>query len=99
LRIRRWAFGVFKWTLPLEDVAACARDDVSIWRIGGAGIHFTPIRGRYRAMFNFPEYPRVVVALRRRGGLVGDVAFSTRQPDDVTRIIAGAVAEQGGGAA
>mgnify|MGYP000900013350 CR=1 FL=1 len=32
-------------------------------RYGGAGIHFMSIRGRYRASFNFLEYPRVVIAL------------------------------------
>jgi len=80
-------FGLFTWTVPLDEIAGCAQDDVSLWRIGGAGIHFTGIRGRYRAMFNVLEYPRVVVALRHRRGPVRDIAFSTRRPDAVMSII------------
>lgn len=80
-------FGIFTWTVPLANIASCALDDVSLWRIGGAGIHFTWIRGRYRAMLNWLEYPRVVVALRRPRGPVRDIAFSTRRPDAVMSII------------
>jgi hypothetical protein len=90
-------FGVFSWRIPLEEIAECAPDDVSIWRIGGAGIHFTWIRRRYRAMFNVLEYPRVVVALKKRKGPVRDIAFSTRRPEEVIRIIAEAVAARGAG--
>jgi hypothetical protein len=88
-------FGIFTWTIRLEDIAECALDDVSLWRIGGAGIHFTWIRRRYRAMFNVLEYPRVVVSLKRRRGLVRDIAFSTRRPYAVMAIIADAAAGKG----
>lgn len=84
-------FGLCTWTVPLKEIAACTLDDVSIWRIGGAGIHFTSIAGRYRAMFNVLEYPRVVVALKHRRGPVRDVVFSTRQPDRVMGAIAEAL--------
>jgi len=80
-------FGVFTWKIPLEHIESCALDDVSLWRIGGAGIHFSFIRGRYRAMFNFLEHPRVVVRLRTKKGLVKDIAFSTRQPERVLPLI------------
>ena len=33
-------FGVFTWKIPLEHIEACALDDISLWRIGGARIHF-----------------------------------------------------------
>ena len=88
-------FGIFTWKVPLEDIAECALDDVSIWRIGGAGIQLTPIRRRFRVMFNFLEYPRVVVALSKRRGLVRDIAFSTRRPDAVVSIITQALTEKG----
>jgi hypothetical protein len=83
-------FGLFIWAIPVENIARCARDDVSLWRIGGAGIHFSPLRGRYRAMFNFLQHPRVVLVLKTRMGPVGAVAFSTRQPEEVMRCIADA---------
>jgi hypothetical protein len=80
-------FGIFTWTIALtniEDVYLC---DISLWRIGGAGIHFTWIRGRYRAFFNFLEYPRVVVVLKEKKGPVKEVTFSTQFPDDVMKLI------------
>jgi hypothetical protein len=80
-------FGVFRWVVPLDNVEACCPDDVSLWRIGGAGIHFSPMRGRYRAMFNFLEHPRVVVNLKVKKGPVGAIAFSTRRPHEVIRLI------------
>ncbi len=80
-------FGIFTWTIPLENIERCFLDETSMWRIGGAGIHFSPIGGRYRAMLNFLEHPRVVVALKRPQGPVRDVAFSTRQPAEVIRLI------------
>jgi Ca2+/Na+ antiporter len=85
-------FGIFTWTVPLDNVEECRLDDIPVlMRMGGAGIHFMSIRKRYRASFNFLEYPRVVVALKRKAGLVRDVSFSTRRPDDVLRSIREAV--------
>ena len=78
-------FGLFTWTISLDNIEDCFLDDTSLWRIGGAGIHFSPIHGRYRAMFNFLEYPRVVIALKRKLGLVRDIAFSTQHPEEVIR--------------
>jgi hypothetical protein len=80
-------FGIFRWTVPLDTIEECHLDDAPMWRIGGAGIHFSRIHGRYRAMLNFLEYPRVVIALRRKRGIVRDIVFSTRQPEEVQRII------------
>jgi hypothetical protein len=80
-------FGIFKWIVPLQNIEACSLDTISLQRIGGAGIHFTPIDGRYRAMFNFLEYPRVSIKLKIKKGLVRDIAFSTKQPEEVIRLI------------
>jgi hypothetical protein len=80
-------FGLFRWTIPLENVERCFLDETSLRRIGGAGIHFSSFEGRYRAMFNFLEYARVVVALKKKRGLVREVAFSTREPEEVVALI------------
>lgn len=80
-------YGVFNWKIPMENVEHCSLDDVSLWRIGGAGIHFSIIRGKYRAMFNFLEHPRVVVRLKTKKGPVQDIAFSTRRPEQVQHLI------------
>jgi hypothetical protein len=80
-------FGVFTWTVPLENIDDCTLDDVPLTRIGGAGIHFTSIRGRYRAMFNFLEYPRLVLALKKKHGPVKDIVFSTRRAEEIEQLI------------
>lgn len=85
-------FGIFTWSVPLDNVEACCLDDIPmLMRMGGAGIHFMSIRKRYRASFNFLEHPRVVIAFKRKVGLVRDISFSTRRPDDVLRLIQEAV--------
>lgn len=80
-------FGLFTWKIALENIERTFVDPTSLWRIGGAGIHFTLLGGRYRAMFNFLEYPRVVIALNRKKGPVQDIAFSTRHPDEVMALL------------
>ncbi len=85
-------FGIFTWTVPLDNIEECHLDKIPLlMRLGGAGIHFMSIRKRYRASFNFLEYPRVVVAFKRKVGPLRDISFSTRRPDDVLRLIQEAV--------
>jgi hypothetical protein len=81
-------FGLFTWKAPLENVEDCRLDDLpQFMRKGGAGIHFMSIRSRYRASFNFLEYPRVVIAFKRKIGPVQDLSFSTRQPEELIRLV------------
>jgi len=81
-------FGIFTWTVRLCNVEECRLDEIPVlMRMGGAGIHFMSIHRRYRASLNFLEYPRVVIALKRKQGPVRDVSFSTRRPDDVVRLV------------
>ena len=82
-------FGLITWHIPLSNIETCFLDETSLWRIGGAGIHFSPMGGRYRAMFNFLEYPRVVISLKEKKGLVRDIAFSTNQPEMIMSYILG----------
>jgi len=85
-------FGIFTWIVPLENIQDCCLDDLPVvMRFGGAGIHFMSIRNRYRASFNFLEHPRVVIAFKRKKGLVQDISFSTRRPDEVLRLVQAAV--------
>lgn len=80
-------FGLFTRTVPVEDIESCSLDDPPpVKKYGGAGIHFMFVDGRYRASFNFLEYPRVVVALKGYGR-VRDVSFTTRRPDEVLRFL------------
>ena len=85
-------FGLFTWPIALNNIERCFLDETSLWRIGGAGIHFSPIQGRYRAMFNFLTYPRIVIALKEKRGPVRDIAFSTRQPDRLLTLLRESIA-------
>jgi hypothetical protein len=81
-------FGIFSWQVPFDNIDDCSLDQLpNLMRLGGAGIHFMLIRNRYRASFNFLEYPRVVIALKKKKGLVQDISFSTRHPEDILRRI------------
>ena len=80
-------FGIFTWTIAISNIKNCYIDEDTIWRFGGAGIHFMWIKGKYRAFFNFLEYPRVVVTLKEKKGLVQEIAFTTKQPEQVQEFI------------
>jgi hypothetical protein len=83
-RSLKLTFGVFTWSVPLENIEGCRLDEIPVlMRLGGAGIHFMLIHKRYRASFNFLEYPRIVITLKRKVGPVRDISFSTRHPDDL----------------
>ena len=86
-------FGLFSWIVPLDNVESCGHDELpAVMRLGGAGIHFMTIHGRYRASFNFLEHPRVVVALKSPAGPVRDISFSTQHPDRVLQLVQEAAA-------
>ena len=82
------SFGIFTWTVPFENIESCSLDEIFVFmKYSGAGIHFMMIRKRYRASFNFLEYPRVVIEFKNKVGPVRDISFSTRRPEEVLRNI------------
>jgi hypothetical protein len=83
----RLTFGIFTWTIAISNIKNCYIDEDTILRFGGAGIHFMWIKGKYRAFFNFLEFPRMVVTLKNKKGLVREIAFTTRHPEQVMHII------------
>jgi Ca2+/Na+ antiporter len=81
-------FGLFTWRVPRANIAGCALDELPpLLKYGGAGIHFMTVRGRYRASFNFLEYPRLVVGFKQKVGPVQEISFSTRRPDELSGLI------------
>lgn len=85
-------FGVFTWTVALDNIQSCALDEIPAFkRLGGAGIHFMFIDKRYRASFNFLEYPRIVIAFKRSTGPVQDISFSTQRPEEIRQLIQSAL--------
>lgn len=86
------SFGLFTWRVPLANIADCRLDSLPpLLQYGGAGIHFMTFNHRYRASFNFLEYPRIVIAFRTKQDLVQDLSFSTRHPDELLRLLREAV--------
>ena len=80
-------FGVFTWTVPLDNIESCRLDELPLFlKYGGAGVHFFVANGRYRASFNFLEHPRIVVAFKNKAGPVRDMSFSTKHPEDILRL-------------
>lgn len=87
-QVLRLKFGVFSYTIPLENIQSGQLDELNWYqKYGGAGIHFMSVRGRYRASFNFLEYPRIVITLREKVGWVRDVSFSTRKPEKILSLL------------
>ena len=81
-------FGVFKWIVSAENISGIWLDHLpALKRYGGAGIHFMYVAGRYRASFNFLEYPRVLVILKHKAGPIQDLSFSTRHPKKLIDLI------------
>lgn len=80
-------FGVFSWAVPISTIETVYEDKTSLWRIGGAGIHFLIVHGRYRAMFNFLQHGRIVIRFVEKRGLVKEVAFSTGKPEYLMHLL------------
>jgi hypothetical protein len=81
-------FGIFLWTVPVDNIQKCSLDELPvIMKYGGAGMYFMTIQKRYRVSFNFLEYPRVVIAFKNNVGPVRDISFSTRRPDEIIQLI------------
>ena len=81
--ILQLTFGIVTWKIPVSNIDNCYLDENSLLRYGGAGIHFMFVKGKYWAFFNFLEYPRVVLTLKKKKGPVQEIAFSTKEPDQV----------------
>jgi hypothetical protein len=81
-------FGLFTWRESRQNIKDCALDSMAAWQYyGGAGIHYLLVRGRYRVSFNFLQYPRVMVSLKKKKGLVKDISFSSEHPQELLKVL------------
>jgi len=79
-------FGLFSWHVLLSNFVEYKLDKISNFAyFGGAGIHFMWVKGRYRASYNFLEYPRVVITFKNKIGPIQDLSFSTQNPESVLK--------------
>jgi hypothetical protein len=89
-------FGIVTWLVSLDNIETCRQDDLPLLlRLGGAGVHFMLVGGRYRVLFNFLEHPRITITLKKPRGAVRDISFSTRRPHDMLRLINDAISANG----
>ena len=81
-------FGLISWKTRLDNIQEIRLDDSpAVIKYGGAGVHFAFVKGIYRVFFNFLEYSRVLVSFKEKRGLVQQLVFTTRQPDQVLALI------------
>jgi hypothetical protein len=81
-------FGIIRWRTRLDNVAACKLDDSSLFiKYGGAGVHFAFTKGKYRAFYNFLDGYRVLISFHQKQGLVQELVFSTRKPEQVIEYL------------
>lgn len=78
-------YGMFKRTIFWENIERCYIDEVSSIRYGGWGIRIGRVKGRWRLVYNVISGPRVVLGLKR--GVFREFVFSTKNPDDVMRVV------------
>jgi membrane protein YdbS with pleckstrin-like domain len=81
-------FGIISSKTILANIQSVDLDNSPpVIKYGGAGVHFAFVKGQYRAFYNFLEYPRILVNLKKKQGWVKALVFSSRQPDKVIEIL------------
>lgn len=78
-------YGIFKHTIPWDNIENCFLDESSAVKYGGSGIRIAKIGGKLRLVYSVIGGPRVVLSLKE--GKYQELAFSTKNPEEVTRII------------
>lgn len=78
-------YGIIRHDIPWSNVADCYQDKASTVWYGGFGIRLGLVNGKRRLVYNTIGDPRVVI--RKRHGKVQEFVFSTRNLDEVVRII------------
>ncbi len=78
-------YGITRKKVPWERIENCHVDESSAIRYGGYGIRFTRVGGKWRTGYNVIGTPRVVISLNE--GFVREIAFSTKNPDEVMEVI------------
>ena len=88
-------FGIVPWKTPLKNILSVQLDDSPpLIKYGGAGVHFAFVDGKYRAFYNFLEYPRLLVTFKKKQGVVQELVFTTRKPEKIMDILTSMVSEQ-----
>jgi hypothetical protein len=88
-------FGIVPWRSKYDNILSIQMDDSpAIIKYGGAGVHFAFVNGKYRAFYNFLEFPRLLISFKQKQGLVQELVFTTRQPERMIEVIQSLMSEQ-----
>lgn len=79
------AYGIFKRNIRWVDIEECFFDTISEIRYGGWGIRFVKAGGKWRLVYSVFGGARVVLKLKK--GRFNEFAFSTKNPEEVIKII------------
>ena len=81
-------FGLVRWKTSLKNIQSIQMDDSPFWiKYGGAGVHFAYVNKRYRAFYNFLEFPRVLITFHQKQGPVQELTFTTQAPEKIIQLI------------
>ena len=78
-------YGLIKQKIPWGIIEDCHLDETPAIRYGGSGIRVTKIGEKWRIVFSIVGGPRVVLSVTE--GKYKEVAFSTKNPDQVMSLI------------
>jgi hypothetical protein len=78
------AFGIFRHTIPWENIDNCFLDQSSAMAYGGWGIHLIRVDGKWRQGYTLGS-PRVVLSLVE--GRFRELSFTTKNPEKVMELI------------
>ncbi len=79
-------FGAFRSKIPWERVIEAKEDERSVLSYWGVGLRLVRLRGRWVLAY-IPGARAKRVAVTLRGGMVRELVFATRNPDEVLRVI------------
>ena len=81
----RVGYGLLNNTIPWKNIESSYLDKTSVIMYGGWGIRLGRVKGKWRLVYNVFRGPRVVLVLKK--GWYREFVFSTRNPQEVMRII------------
>lgn len=78
-------YGIFKHSIPWDNIVHCYLDEVSTIRYGGWGMRIGRVKGKWRLVYNVIGGPRVV--LSKKKGRFKELVFSTKNPEEVMKVV------------
>jgi hypothetical protein len=79
------SYGIARRTIPIGNIVECYTDRALAIKYGGWGIRLWRGKGKWKLVYSVVGSPLVVLSLRK--GRIGQFLFSTRNCDQVVKII------------